>query len=36
MAVRYLGAGKADLCSEIEPPSWRTFAYLLSASRVYE
>ncbi|MGC5021318.1 hypothetical protein [Micromonospora sp. DT47] len=36
MVGRYLDAGKADLRSEIEPPSWRTFAYLLSASRLYE
>ncbi len=36
MEARYIGSSGAARRSEIEPPSWRTFAFILSRSRSYE
>jgi len=36
LEARYLGKGPVSPLSELEPPTWRTFAFILSESRMYE
>jgi hypothetical protein len=36
LEARYLGKGPVSPLSELEPPTWRTFAFILSESRMHE